>query len=93
VVGGRGPAQRAGSLARARGVLLIFLLIASILLAAFGIVSGLGAAAGGLSFDLRIFWSLVLIVALLAGLFLFGRRRQRTMEAKRAEQMAQMRGR
>ncbi len=87
------PAKTAGSLARARGVTLILLLIAAILFLAFGIVSGIAAAAGGLSLDLRIFWGLALVFVALVALFFFGRRRQRGMEAKRAEQLAAARRR
>jgi hypothetical protein len=88
VVGLLLPPSSAGGLARIRGVILLILLIAAILFAGFGIVSGVAAAAGGLSLDLRIFWGLMLVVVVLVGLFFYGRRKQKAAQAKRAEQLA-----
>jgi hypothetical protein len=68
-----------------RGGAVVVLAIVAVLAIAFGIVSGISAAAGGLSLDLRIFYSLVLIVLLAVGVFFFGRYRRRQAEAKRAE--------
>jgi hypothetical protein len=81
------PPKSAGTLARVRGVTLIILLIVGILLLAFGIVS-LICLPIGVSFDLRIFWSLVLVFVAIGGLVWFGRRRQKRALAKRAEDMA-----
>lgn len=82
------PPSSAGTLARIRGVILLILLIAAVLFAGFGIVSGIAAAAGGMSLDLRIFWGLALVVVVLVGLFFYGRRKQKAAQAKRAEQIA-----
>lgn len=83
------PPASAGALARIRGIVLIILLIAAILALGFGIVSGIAAAAGGMSLDLRIFWGLALVVVALVALFFYGRRKQKAAQAKRAEQLAQ----
>lgn len=82
------PPASAGSLARVRGIVLLIVLIAAVLFTGFGIVSGIAAAAGGMSLDLRIFWGLVLVIAALVGLFFYGRRKQKAAQAKRAEQLA-----
>jgi hypothetical protein len=84
VVGLLLPPASAGVLARTRGIVLIVLLIAAILFLGFGIVSGIAAAAGGLSLDLRIFWGLALVIVALVGLFFYGRRKQKAAQAKAA---------
>ena len=82
------PPASAGILARIRGIALILLLIVLVLAVAFGIVSGIAAIFGGMSLDLRIFWSLALVVVALIVLFVFGRRRQKAAQAKRADALA-----
>ncbi|HEX4009608.1 MAG TPA: hypothetical protein VHX62_06355 [Solirubrobacteraceae bacterium] len=82
------PSKSAGTLARARGVLIIVALIVAILLLGFGIVSLVALPFGGLSLDLRIFYGLALVVVAIGVLVFFGRRRQRAAQAKRAEQVA-----
>lgn len=74
-------------LQRVRGILIVLITIVAILAIAFGIVSGIAAAAGGLSLDLRIFYSIVLLVVVAVAVFIWGRRRRRAAEAKRAEQL------
>ncbi|HWD65441.1 MAG TPA: hypothetical protein VG405_09725 [Solirubrobacteraceae bacterium] len=88
VVGILLPPASAGGLARIRGAVLIILLIAAILFLGFGIVSGIAAAAGGMSLDLRIFWGLALVVVALLGLFFYGRRKQKAAQAERAKTIA-----
>lgn len=78
------PPASAGVVARIRGILIFVALVVAVLALAFGIVTGISAAAGGLSLDLRIFYSLALIIVVLGGLVFFGRRRQRAAQAKRA---------
>ena len=73
---------------RIRGILIVVIAIVAILAIAFGIVSGIAAAAGGLSLDLRIFYSLALLVVVAVVLFVWGRRRRQAAEAKRAEQLS-----
>ena len=80
------PPASAGMVARIRGIVLFILLIVVVLGLGFGIVSGIAAAAGGLSLDLRIFWGLVLVFVAIGGLVFYGRRRQKQALAKRAEQ-------
>ena len=82
------PPKSAGIVPRLRGILIVVAFILLVCAVAFGIVSGISAAAGGLSLDLRIFWSAILIIVVLVGLILFGRRRQKQAQAKRAEQLA-----
>src|ERR1700753_2207175 len=78
------PPASAGMLARVRGILIVVALIVAVLAIAFGIVTGISLAVGGLSLPLRIFYSLLLVVVVLTGTVLFGRRRMRAAQAKRA---------
>jgi hypothetical protein len=82
------PPKSAGILARIRGVVLIILLVIAILGLGFGIVYGIGSAAGGISVDLAIFYGLALVVIAVGALAYFGRRRQKRAQAERAEQIA-----
>ncbi|HZE04593.1 MAG TPA: hypothetical protein VE127_05170 [Solirubrobacteraceae bacterium] len=82
------PPKSAGIVARIRGILIIVAIVVAVLALSFGIVSGISAAAGGLSLDLRIFWSLVLVIVVVAVLAVLGRRRQKKAKADRAEQVA-----
>ena len=82
------PPKSAGTMARVRGVLLIILLVLGAFAIAFGVVYGIGAAAGGLSWQLAIFWAFILLLVVLVVLVVLGRRRQRAAQAKRAEEAA-----
>lgn len=82
------PPSSDGLIARVRGILILLATLAAILFAGFGIVTGVAAAAGGLSLDLRIFWGIVLVVVVLGVLIFLGRRRQRKAQAERAEKLA-----
>jgi hypothetical protein len=82
------PPKSAGILLRIRGIVIVVVLIAAILLAGFGIVSLIALATGGASLDIRIFYGLVLVAVVIGGLVLFGRRRQKRAQAERAEQVA-----
>ncbi len=88
VMGVVAPPSSAGPLARVRGILIVLAAIVAVLAVAFGIVSGIAAAAGGLSLDLRIFWGVVLVIVVLGALIFFGRRRQKRAQADRADQAA-----
>ena len=79
------PPASAGIVPRVRGIVVVLLGLVAILLLGFGIVSGIAAAAGGLSLDLRIFWGVLLVVAVFVGLIFFGRRRQKRAQAERSE--------
>jgi uncharacterized membrane protein len=82
------PPSSAGILARLRGILIVLVVLAAVLFAGFGIVSGIAAAAGGLSLDLRIFWGIVLVIVVFAVLIVLGRRRQKRAQAERSERLA-----
>lgn len=82
------PPKSAGILARLRGVAIVLVLIVLILLVAFGIITGGAAVLGGMSLDLRIFWSMVLVLVAGGAAVFIGRRRQKAAQAKRAEQIA-----
>ena len=82
------PPASAGTLARVRGILLVIALIILVLALGFGLVYGIGSAAGGISVDLAIFWGFLLVVIVLAVLAILGRRRQKRAQAERAEQIA-----
>src|SRR5579884_1212695 len=82
------PPASAGALARIRGAVLIILLIVGVLALGFGIVYGIGQAAGGLSVDLSIFYGIALVLVVFGVLAILGRRRQRRAKAQREEQIA-----
>ncbi|HTX29989.1 MAG TPA: hypothetical protein VMD09_01315 [Solirubrobacteraceae bacterium] len=80
------PPASAGIVPRVRGILLGVALVVIVLAAAFGIVYGIGAAAGGLSVDVSIFYAIVLLLVVFGGLVIWGRRRQKRARAERAGQ-------
>jgi hypothetical protein len=82
------PPSSAGIVARVRGILILLVAVIAILGTGFGIVEGIGQAAGGISLDLAIFYGIALVIVVLGGLALWGRRRQKAAVAKRQEQSA-----
>jgi hypothetical protein len=82
------PPSSAGTLPRLRGIAIIILVIAGVLLGGFGIVSLIALPFGGESLDLRIFWGLALVFVAIGTLIFFGRRRQKRAQAERAEAIA-----
>lgn len=82
------PPSSAGVVARVRGILLAIAAVLAILGLGFGIVEGVGQAAGGISLDLAIFYGLALVLVSVTALALWGRRRQKAALAKRQEQTA-----
>ncbi len=82
------PPASAGLLARIRGIVLIISLIVAVLAVGFGIVYGIGQAAGGLSVDVSIFYGFLLVLVAFGVLLFFGRRRQKRADAERASQAA-----
>jgi hypothetical protein len=82
------PSSSAGIVARVRGILILLIGVIAILGLGFGIVEGIGQAAGGISLDLAIFYGLALVFVVLGGLIFWGRRRQRAALAKRQEESA-----
>lgn len=87
------PPKSAGIVARLRGIGLAILAVVGVLAIGFGIVYGIGQAAGGLSLDLSIFYGLALVIVVLGVLAFFGRRRQKAALAKRKEDLASRTGR
>jgi hypothetical protein len=82
------PPASAGIGPRIRGILLATFLIVLVLAIAFGIVYGIGSAAGGISVDVAIFYAVVLLLIVFGALVIWGRRRQKRARADRAEQAA-----
>ena len=82
------PPASAGAVARIRGVLIAIVLIVAILALGFGIVYGIGSAAGGISVQLAIFYGFLLVLIVLGVVAVIGRRRQKRAQAQRAEQIA-----
>jgi hypothetical protein len=85
VIGLVAPPSSAGIVARIRGIVIAVAAVAAILGLAFGIVYGIGQAAGGLSVDLAIFYALVLLLVVFGALAFWGRRRQKAAAVKRRE--------
>jgi hypothetical protein len=84
VMGLVAPPASAGTVARLRGIALGVLLVAAMLALSFGIVYGIGEAAGGVSVASAVFLGLLLLTAVLGVLTLLGRRRQRQAREKAA---------
>src|SRR5450755_3303825 len=82
------PPRSAGILPRIGGVLVMILLIAAILLIGFGIIKLIALPLGGLSLDLSIFYTIVIVLVAFGALAFFGRRRQRRAQAQRSEKIA-----
>lgn len=85
------PPVGAGAWPRTRGILLILLIIVLFLAIGSGLVALIALPFGGLATDATIFLGLLVVVAALVGLIIFGRRRQRKAQAQRAEQAEQQR--
>jgi hypothetical protein len=91
VMGIVAPPSSAGIVPRVRGILIVLIALLAVLAVGFGIITGISAATGGLSLDLRIFWGVLLVIVVFAGLIFFGRRRQKRALAERAEKQARPR--
>ena len=88
IVGLVAPPSSAGIVARVRGILLVLVAIIAILAVGFGIVEGIGQAAGGISLDLAIFYGIALSLVAVGVAIFYGRRRQKATLAKRREESA-----
>ena len=77
-----------GTLARIRGILIAIALVVAVLALGFGIVYGIGSAAGGISVQLAIFYGFLLVLIVLGVAIFLGRRRQKRAQAQRADQIA-----
>ena len=82
VMGLLAPPQGAGSLARARGVLLILMLIVVLLAIGYGVVELVALPFGGIDFWGGLVVGLLVVIAALAVLSVVGRRRQRKAGAQ-----------
>lgn len=82
------PPASAGILMRVRGIVIAIVLIVAVLAIGFGIVYGIGSAAGGISVDTAIFFGFVLVLIAVGVMAFIGRRRQKRAKATRAEQVA-----
>jgi hypothetical protein len=85
IIGLVAPPASAGIIARIRGILLVIVAIIAVLGLGFGIVEGVGQAAGGISLDLAIFYGVALSLVAVGVALYIGRRRQRAALAKRRE--------
>ena len=77
------PPPSAGKLARARGVLLIVLIVVGLIALGFGLVKLIGLAFGGVGNVTAVWVGVLLILAVLGVLALIGRRRQAKARAAR----------
>jgi len=82
------PPKSAGLIARIRGVLIVIAIVVVILLIAFAIVNLIALPFGGVSLDIAIFYSILLVLIAVGVMAYLGRRRQKRMQAQRAEQIA-----
>jgi len=82
------PPASAGLLARTRGIVLLLLMLAAVLAVGFGIVKLIEIPAGTASTSASIGYALVIVLVALGTVAYFGRRRQKRMQAERAEQIA-----
>ena len=88
VMGLIAPPASAGFLARMRGIVLLILLLAAVLGIALGIVELIELAAGSSSISASIGYAVVLALIALGTVAYFGRRRQKRVQAERADQIA-----
>jgi hypothetical protein len=83
------PPQGTSLWLRLRGVALIVLLVVVLLAVGLGIVELVSLATGRVGIAEGILYGFLLVLAVLAGLVLFGRRRQRKAAADRKQQSAE----
>lgn len=85
------PPRGSSGWLRARGILLILLIVIGLLAIGTGLVQLISLPFGGLAFDASLLLGLLVVVAVLFGLVMWGRKRQRRAQAKRAEMTEQQR--
>jgi uncharacterized membrane protein len=88
LVGLIAPPSSAGIIARLRGIVMALALLVLIIAVGFGIIFGIGSAAGGISVPFSVFWGFILMACVLAVMAYIGRRRQKQARARRAEELA-----
>ena len=81
------PAPGASTWLRVRGVLILIGLVVGLILLGYGVVKLAALPFGGIG-EVAFFWGFLLIVVVLAGLAMFGRRKQKKAVAARAAQKA-----
>jgi hypothetical protein len=82
------PPASAGVLARIRGIVLLVLLVVLVLGAALGIVLLIELPAGSTAISASIGYAVLLALVALGTVAYFGRRRQKRVQAERADQIA-----
>jgi hypothetical protein len=88
IIGLVAPPSSAGIFPRIRGIVIVLTAIIAILAIGFGIVEGIGQAAGGISLDLAIFYGVALALVAVGIAIFYGRRRSKAAMAKRREAQA-----
>ena len=86
------PPPGSNPLLRARGILIVILLIVLALALGWGLVQLVALPFGGLDAGISIFWGFLVVLAALGVMFFIGRRRQSAARAKAAEQRANAMG-
>ena len=84
VMGLIAPAGKAGLAARVRGIVLLLALVLVLLLVGFGLAKLVALPFGGVDVLAGVLIGVLIVVAALGGLALYGRRRQRRASAARA---------
>ena len=78
------PPASAGGLARARGILVLLLLVVAILALGWGIIRLVALPFGGIGAGVSIFWGFLLVCVVLGVMAFIGRRRQKRATEARA---------
>jgi hypothetical protein len=82
------PPASAGILARMRGIFLLLFALVALLAVAFGIVKLIEIPAGSSSISTSIGYAVLIVIVALGTLAYFGRRRQKRVQAERAQEIA-----
>ena len=88
VMGVIAPPASAGIARRIGGILLLLIAIVVAFAIAWGIVQLVALPFGGIGSAVSFFWAFMLLLVVLVGLIVFGRRRQKRARAKAAEARA-----
>jgi len=88
VMGVIAPPASAGIMRRVGGIVLLLLAILVAFAVAWGIVQLISLPFGGIGSAVSFFWAFMLLLVVLVGLIIFGRRRQKRARAKAAETRA-----
>ena len=92
IMGLLSPPPNAGRMARVRGIALVVLLVLLLMALGFGLAKLVTLPFGGAGTIVSLLVGMVLIVAILGLLALFGRRRQAKAQARALEQRSQLQG-